>query len=488
MDYKIGVDVGTTSTKVVLFDEDNVAIASANVGYKTYHDQLNYAEQDPNEILTAFKKALREVIPKANSGRVKLLAFSSAMHSLILIDKEGNPLTRCIIWSDNRAVRVVEEYKKNEEWMALYERTGTPVHPMSPFFKLLWFKHNSNLLDKAYKIIGIKEYIIYELTGEYILDYSVASATGMFNIHNMTWDHEALDYLSIGVEKLSNLVEVTTKVDITNSIFLEEINLTEGAKILVGASDGCLANLGSYAMEKGETTVTLGTSGAVRMTVEIPRLDSEGRTFCYYLSPGKWVIGGAVNNGGNILQWLEKILYVEEGSIYQSLSESINTIPIGSDGLLFLPFLHGERAPVWDGSLRASFLEITAYHGKNHFIRAALEGIIFNLREVWEILQNLEGKSTKIVASGGFLKNQDGAEMLADIFGVNYRVLQSIESNCLGAVLLDEKDGEYPLPNLETISYRMKNHEEYNEVYRRYYWFSKKLKILHEEAKIIYSK
>ncbi len=486
MNYKIGVDIGTTSIKVILYDESYQIKAFSNVGYKTYHDQVDYAEQDPDEILMAFKKALREVILQADPGKIRLLAFSSAMHSLILMDKDGRPLTRSIIWSDNRSFEEVENFKDNEDWLDLYKRTGTPVHSMSPFFKLLWFKKNTELLEKTDKIIGIKEYILHELTGEYVLDYSVASATGIFNIHEMEWDVKALDYLNETVDKFSKLVDVTTKLNIRNRLFLKEMNLSEETKILVGASDGCLANLGSSAVRQGETTITIGTSGAVRMTVEKPLLDSKGRTFCYYLSSGRWVIGGAVNNGGNILHWLEKILCCKEGEIYKSLSESIREIPIGSDGLIFLPSLHGERAPFWDGSLRASFLEITAYHGKQHFIRAVLEGMLFNLKEVWEILENLAGKTTKMMASGGFLKNQDWAKMLADIFGMDYMVSETMESSSLGAVLLDEENRNLGLTNPRTISYQKRNHEEYRRFYHRYSWYNQKLISLHEVAKELY--
>lgn len=490
MRYKIGVDIGTTSTKVVLYDENLEAIAISNIKYATYHEEPGYAEQDPEEILLAFKKAMKEVLVKIghDSQNVSLISFSSAMHSLILMDRFHKPITRSVIWSDNRCVKEVETFKAENNWKKLYENTGTPIHSMSPFFKLKWFEKHTDLLERTYKAIGIKEFIFHHLTGEYVVDYSVASATGLFNIHDLTWDMEALSYLNIEDDMLSEPVDVTCCLSPTNIEFLTDLNLPADVKLMVGASDGCLANLGSQAMVKGETTLTIGTSGAVRMTVNKPILDKEGRTFCYYLSKDKWVIGGAINNGGNILSWLDGILYENEGMLYERLPMSINHIPIGSDELLFVPYLYGERAPHWDGSLRASYIGVTAYHEKAHFVRAALEGILFNLREVWTLLEELGGKSTMIKASGGFLQSQEWSGMLADIFGMNYEVSTSLESSCLGAVLLSEKNflPENSSRIRKNICYSEERHDEYEKYYEHYLWFSKKLIKLHEESQIIF--
>lgn len=485
MNYRIGIDIGTTSIKAVLYGENLERISIASKGYKTYHDQLGYAEQEPEEVLQAFYNVMEEVLEPVGekAAEVELLSFSSAMHSLILVGEDNQLLTRSIIWSDNRSVKEVEEFKLKEDWMRHYQNTGTPVHSMSPFFKLMWFRNNTCLLEKTRKIIGIKEYILYHLTGDYSIDYSIASATGVFNIHTLTWDEKALMYLGISEEQLPCLKDVTEKVSIINREFLKGLGLSPGLSFMMGASDGCLANLGSRALHKGETTLTIGTSGAVRMTVDSPVLDQEGRTFCYYMKKDRWIIGGAVNNGGNVLERLGQILNENEGSIYSDMEDRVKEVSPGSDGLLFIPYLYGERAPHWDGRLHASFIGMSGFHGKNHLIRAVVEGITYNLREVWEVLSALSGESTVLIASGGFLKSEAWTRILSDIFGKDIEIADSVDSSCLGAVLLDEELA-YPKERDTSVKIRFseKNHKEYLTYYEKYLWYSKKMIELQNEA------
>lgn len=485
MKYRIGIDIGTTSIKAVLYGENLERMSMASKGYKTYHEQLGYAEQEPEEVLQAFYKVMEEVLEPAGveKAEVELLSFSSAMHSLILVGEDNQLLTRSIIWSDNRSVKEVEEFKLNEDWMRHYQNTGTPVHSMSPFFKLMWFRKNTCLLEKTRKIIGIKEYILYHLTGEYSTDYSIASATGMFNIHTLTWDEKALMYLGITEEQLPCLKDVTEKVSIKNREFLADMGLSSDLSFMIGASDGCLANLGSRALHKGETTLTIGTSGAVRMTVDSPVLDQEGRTFCYYMKKDRWIIGGAVNNGGNVLERLGQILNENIGSFYSDLEDRVKEVSPGSDGLLFIPYLYGERAPHWDGRLHASFIGMSGFHGKNHLIRAVVEGITYNLKEVWEVLSALSGESSVLIASGGFLKSDAWTSILSDIFGKDIEIADSVDSSCLGAVLLDEELA-YPKERNTSLKIRFSemNHKEYLVHYEKYLWYSKKMIALQKEA------
>lgn len=490
MSYRIGVDIGTTSTKAVLYGENLEKIASANVGYRTYHDQPGFSEQEPMEIYHAFTQAVKEIL--AGSGEwkndVSLISFSGAMHALILVDREGNPLTRSVIWSDNRSVKEVENFKLKEDFMKHYRNTGTPIHSMSPFFKLKWFSNHTELLRKTHKAIGIKEFIIQRLTGQYIVDYSIASATGMFNIHELKWDKSALEYLGISEELLSQPKDVISCLRMNNLSFLHETGLSDDVKIMIGASDGCLANLGSGAMKEGETTLTIGTSGAVRMTVKEPRLDAEGRTFCYYLKKDCFVIGGAVNNGGNILSWFDGIFYEGKGKVFEDLSMNITKIRRGSDGLLFIPYLHGERAPYWDGSLTASFFGMNAFHEKAHFVRAAVEGILFNLKEVLMRLETIGGATMKLTASGGFLKSEAWKRLLAEIFAMDIYTQDSEDSSCLGAVLLDDALAPLTDGNRQQtpVTYEENNSDMYQAYFERYLWYSGKIAKLQKEGRELF--
>lgn len=433
----IGVDIGTTSIKAILYDEKKQIRAEASVSYPTYRPEPKQAEQNPEEIYQAFLIAVKEVTSLLKENEtVSYVSFSSAMHSLIVVDEAGESLTNMLIWSDNRADQQVAAWKEEEHQLGVYQKTGTPLHPMSPFAKLLWMKVETDYLSQANKFIGIKEYIFYRLTGKYVVDYSIASATGLFNIQELAWDKDILETLELKETQLSKPVDVQSTFDFQSLELAVELGLTRKTKLIIGASDGCLANLGAGITEKGDLSLTIGTSGAVRMTVDEIYLDNEGRTFCYYLMPGKWVIGGAVNNGGNVLDWLDDLLFEKVGKIYQSIPTAFQKTEPGAEDLFFLPYINGERAPLWQGNLRGTFHGLSAFHTKNHLIRAALEGIMFNLKEVMEIVAEIGGEISKIQASGGFLQSKEWSQLAADILGVPIYKAVSGEDSALGAVLL----------------------------------------------------
>lgn len=431
----IGIDIGTTNLKGVLYDKKEQVLAEVAKGYPTFYTEAGYAEQDIADILNAFKETLRILVLRAHELGMDIegLAFSSAMHSLILLDQDKQPLTRNIIWADNRARTIIDAFKQTEDWLGFYRKSGTPIHPMSPFAKLLWFKAQGLLHDDTYAC-GIKEYLIYRLSGEFLMDYSIASATGLLNIRQMMWDPEILDYIGITAERMPQLVDVDHEVSMSDPDFLKETGINPDVRLVLGASDGCLVNLGAGALNKGQTTLTIGTSGAVRMTLERPVLDPQGRTFCYYLRKNTWVIGGAVNNGGNVLGWLSELLYENASELFEKLPEILKKVPAGSEGLRFIPHLHGERAPYWNANLSASFVSLKPIHRKDHLVRAALEGILLNVCNVWRILQEISGASDEITVTGGLLANEDILPMVADIFGQDLIFQKGIEHTCLGVI------------------------------------------------------
>lgn len=469
MTYRIGIDIGTTSLKAVLFDEARRILGKAEVPYATEHPQDGFSEQDPEGIRKAFDEVLGELLTTFDPSRVESLSFSGAMHSLILLDGEGRALTPSILWSDNRALPQVEEFKAQGEALGLYERTGTPVHPMSPFFKLRWFWANTDLQGKTAMAADIKGYLLYPLLMMWVMDYSVASATGLFNLHTLAWDPWAMEKAGITGDKLPLAVEGSRGLPVTNRAFLQRWGFPEHLLLYPGASDGALANLGSGALGAGEATITVGTSGAVRMTVDQPFLDPLGRTFCYYLSPGRYVVGGAVNNGGNLLPWLADLLGLSREELFSRIPPCLNKVLPGAGGLVFLPWLHGERAPYWDGGLSASFVGLRPQHGPEDLLRAALEGVLFNLRQVLELLQEVAGPATRITLTGGFLENPQMAQLLADVLGRELEVADAKESSCLGAILLEEKAGSSKALDLKPKILRpSRNREVFDGLYEEY--------------------
>ncbi|TCS79402.1 gluconate kinase (FGGY family) [Tepidibacillus fermentans] len=395
--YVMGLDIGTTSTKATIFTLEGHLISSESIEYPIFHPKADWAEQDPDVIYQAVLDTIRGSILKGKIKSSELIGIgiSSAMHSLIAIDQYGNPLTNSIIWADNRSVDYVKQLK--EEWNGheIYLRTGTPIHPMSPLSKLIWMREEQPaLFKKAAKWISIKEYIMWKWFSEYVVDYSIASTTGLFHLKSLDWDQEVLNLIGITKDQLSIPVPTTTIYQGMNTEAANYMGIPKDLPIIIGASDGVLANLGVGAIEPGELAVTIGTSGAIRTVVDKPITDKKERTFCYALIDNHWVIGGPINNGGIALRWFRDQFAAKEvkeaielgKNAYDLMIEEADKVPAGANGLIFLPYLSGERAPYWDANTRGVFFGISLIHKREHFIRAVLEGIAFAVYSVGEAL------------------------------------------------------------------------------------------------------
>lgn len=456
--YMIGVDIGTTSTKAVLFEESGKVVTKANEEYPLFTPTSTVAEQDPEQIFGAVVHTLKRVMIQSGikPEQVMFVSFSSAMHSVIVMDEGGKPLTRCITWGDNRSAAYAERLKRELNGHQIYLRTGTPIHPMSPLPKLMWLqKEHGPLFQKAGKFISIKEYVFAKLFNEYVVDYSIASATGMMNLEKLDWDEEALKLAGVSRDQLSKLVPTTYALKGMNPSFAAEMGLAASTPFIVGASDGVLSNLGVNAIEPGVVAATIGTSGAIRTVVDKPMTDPKGRTFCYALTEKHWVIGGAVNNGGMLFRWARDEFAASEVETakrlgidaYDLLMNIVDKVRPGSDGLLFHPYLTGERAPLWNSNARGSFFGLNMHHKKEHMIRAVLEGVIFNLYTVLLAMEERIGRPKKIQATGGFARSPLWRQMMSDIFDQEVVVPESFESSCLGAVVL----GLYGIGKIDSL-------------------------------------
>lgn len=448
MDYLIGVDLGTTSTKVVLFDTKGHVIASANKGYKLYRDAPDMAEEDLDEIWEAFTDAMAQVTRAAKDGKILGVSFSSAMHSLIAFDADWQPLTRVITWADARAVKYTEELKSNGIGQEIYSKTGTPIHPMAPLSKLLWLKNeHTDIYNNAVHYLGIKEFLFNRLFGANKMDYSIASGTGLFNIFNLDWDEQALSVTGITKEQLPEPVDSYTIETGMDPQYAAEMGLDVDTPFIYGAGDGPLSNLGVNAIQPGVAAVTIGTSGAIRVVTDAPKIDPKGRTFTYALDKDHWVVGGPVNNGGDVFRWARDNMFDSEKSTaellgidsYDLLTEIASKIPAGADGLLFHPYLGGERAPIWDANARGSFFGLTHNHTRAHMVRAVLEGIIFNIYMVSLALEEVVGDLSAIQATGGFARSPLWRQMAADIFEQPVTVPTAFESGALAATVMAQK-------------------------------------------------
>ena len=435
MQLFVGIDIGTTHAKGIVLDSNGSLLFEKKAGYPIIRPQAGYEEQDPRQVFGVVEQILRETIQwSAAHGDITQIGFSAGMHSLLAVDQEGNPLCHAMIWADTRSISESRKFQSHKLAGKLYEQTGVPLHPMSPFCKIAWIKqHRPELFAHTHKFISLKEYVLYRFLGSYLVDYSMASATGLFNIREKKWDPLALEMLGLEKVRLSDPVPVlhveTNWQVASRSLF----PAGKACPVVMGGSDGGMANIGSGCVDPGDATLTIGTSGAVRMTVREPRPDTRQRLFCYALLKDLYVIGGGNNNGGIVLKWLDNLFGSEPGHDYVELIREAESVVPGSEGLLFLSYLLGERAPVWDPNAKGLLFGLQIQHGRNHIIRAALEGICFSLLEILEAIEESHGPVARVHAGGGFTQSDFWLQLLADITGKYVDVMDEGDASATGA-------------------------------------------------------
>ena len=474
--YVIGIDIGTGSTKAVAINSSGEIITSSQFYYPFISGLVEgHTEQDTKLIWDAFVNCIKHTT--ASLQRMPFaVSLSSCMHGLMLIDNKQRQLTNLITWADTRSEKIADEIRRSPQAENLYRTTGTPIHSMSPLCKIIWLKNNSpEIFASAFKFISIKEFIWYRLFNEYQVDYSVACGTGLFNIEKLEWNNASLKLSGITGDQLSEPVSTKYVRNDINSSSASLLGISPGTPFCIGASDGCLANAGSFAIEPGLAAITIGTSGAVRIASSTPVFNFRAMTFNYVLDETKFICGSPLNNGGNVIQWLFKSFLNNTKPVaqdYNDLFKTVETVSAGCNGLLLLPYLNGERAPVWDEKSCGVYFGVRSYHTHEHFLRAALEGVCYSLNNVLKIAEESTGLVKQLNVSGGFVNSKVWMQMLSDVTGKKICVLQTEDASAIGAALL----GMVALKMIEgyeslkpddnfTIEPDVNNHEAYKKYY-----------------------
>lgn len=432
----LGVDIGTTGCRSVVYSDQAELIASSEKLYPTHSPKPGWAEQDPNFVLSEVEESIREAVAKAKVAgyEVMLMSFSAVNHGVIPM-RNGQPLRPLIIWADNRGTEIIEAWKAEGLKEEFYQKTCCPLHPMYLPGKLAWIRQfEPSIFGETERFISLKELLFYRWFGEYVIDTSIATSSGLYNVHSLTWDEEILNRVGIRADQLSEIVSTTKVFEGLKEEVLTKLGLDPKVKVVIGAGDGVLSSLGAGAIEPGEVTVMIGTSGATRITVDRPTLDRLGRTWCYYLAPNAWVVGGAINNAGLTLQWVRQNWL--HGVGFDEVERlSADTQP-GSDGLMLMPFLTGERSPNWNSNNRAALIGLDFAHGPGHFARAAMEGVAYRIRSVYEPIQEMAGKVTSIRIGGGFMASPTWVQIVANVINQPLEALGEPQGSAFGAVLL----------------------------------------------------
>lgn len=428
----IGVDVGTTATKAVAFAAGSTTPhGSGEAGYALAEPEPGAAVQDPEAMWDAVGDAVRDAVAALPAGtEVAAVSFSSAMHGLLPLDDRGDPLGPLLTWADTRAAAVAARLRRAEGALALHRRTGTPLHPMSPLVELAWLRRERPSLHAAAATWGgIKEFVLARATGARVTDTSSASGTGLLDLVSGTWDPEALEIAGVDADHLGGLVATT---EVVGRLRSDEWDVPAGTPVVAGGGDGPLANLGVGAVRPGVAACSIGTSGALRVTVDRPEVDPRGRVFCYGLTEDRWVVGGAITNGGVVLDWAREALGREVDDLLAAAAE----VPTGAEGLLALPHLLPERAPHWDARGAGALVGLHRAHGAGHVVRALLEGVCLQLRLVLESMREAGMAVDEVRATGGFARSALWRQVLADALGMPVGFPVVDQGSAFGAALL----------------------------------------------------
>lgn len=436
----IGLDVGTTAAKVSAFGLGGGWRTSVDNEYPLQQPQPGWEVQDPEVIWRAVHAGLVEVTGQLRGASVLGFGLSTAMHGLIGLDEARRPITPLLTWADSRAAAQTLALRGTDLGRRLHQASGTPIHSMSHLTKLIWYREEDpDTFARVRWWVGLKDFIVERLTGELVTEASNASGTGLLDLATLDWNPEALELAGVRIDQLPPVRSTTDTLPLRAEL-AAEVALPVGLPVVLGAGDGPLGNLGVGALEPGVVGLSIGTSGAVRMVTDAPHVDSAGRLFCYALAPGSWVIGGAISNGGIVVRWAGDVFGADfattgEGHPDALLLDLAREVPIGSDGLVMLPFLMAERAPLWDPSIHGAFLGVRRGHTRGHFVRAAVEGVALMLSTLVDELERVH-PVRQVRATGGVFRSPVWTQIVAAALGKPLVITGGAEGTALGAAAL----------------------------------------------------
>jgi gluconokinase len=437
----IGLDVGTTAVKAVAFGLGAPWRAAAEHEYPLLRPAPGRRVQDPATVTAAVFAVLADCARAAAGARVAAVSVSTAMHGLLALDSAKQPLTPLITWADGRARAQTRALRTAGAAAELHRVSGAPVHPMTPLAKLLWFQQEEpGLAARARWWVGLKDYLLWQLTGTLATELSSASGTGLLAMATHDWNPDAIRLTGLSPEQLPEILPTTALLRMSADA-ADRTGLPAGTPVVAGAGDGPLGNLGAGAVAPGVAGLSLGTSGAVRTVGPHPYADPHGRLFCYALTDTAWVTGGAISNGGAVVRWAGRVLGQDladgrEGPARDAaLLRLAEGVPPGSDGLVMLPYLLPERAPLWDPDLRGAYLGLRQSHGRAHLVRAAVEGVALQLSAIVADLDRVH-PVTQVRATGGVFRSALWRAVLPAVLDRPVHLASGAEGSALGAAAL----------------------------------------------------
>ena len=448
MAYVIGVDCGTSGTKTVLFDESGKVIASKTIEYPMYQPKNGYAEQQPGDWANAMIGTIKAVMAQSGVDKhdVKGIGISGQMHGLVMLDKDNNVIRPSIIWCDQRTAREVEWMTETVGREKLIEITANPALTGWTAAKILWVKNNEpENYAKIAHILLPKDFLRFVLTHEYATEVSDASGMQLLDVPNRKWSDELLTAFGIDRSWLGKVYESCEVTGTLTKCMAEELGLCEGTIVVGGAGDNAAAAIGTGVCVDGKAFTTIGTSGVVFAHTSNISIDPKGRVHtCCAAVPGSWHVMGVTQGAGLSLKWFrdnfcqaEKdtaaLMGVDE---YYLMDKEAESVPVGANRLLYLPYLMGERTPHLDPDARGVFFGLSAMHTKKDMLRAVMEGVSYSLRDCVEVFKEMNISVSDMMACGGGGSSPLWRSMLADLYNCPVKTAASKEGPALGVALL----------------------------------------------------
>ncbi len=435
----LGIDVSTTGAKALLLDGHGQVVASATTPLTLSTPRPLWSEQDPRAWWAGVAQSTRQALQQAGlpGQAVRAVGLTGQMHGLVLLDAAGNVLRPAILWNDQRTAAECDEIRRRFGRERLIQITGNDALTGFTAPKVLWVqRHEPEVFARARHLLLPKDYVRWRLTGGYATDKADGAGTILFDLRARDWSPEVLSALEIPPEWLPPTFEGP---EVTGRVTVEAAaatGLAEGTPVVAGGGDQAAQAVGVGAIRPGIIALTLGTSGVVFATTADPLIEPEGRlhAFCHAL-PGRWHLMGVMLSAAGSLQWYRDTLAPEAS--FDSLAEEAGQVPPGSDGLLFLPYLTGERTPHPDPLARAAWVGLTVRHARPHLTRAVLEGVAFGLNDSFGLIRRAGlGAIDQVRVSGGGARSALWRQILADVLGAELATVNTTEGAAFGAALL----------------------------------------------------
>ncbi len=444
--YILAHDLGTSGNKAVLYDIDGILVSSLTLNYSVIYSNNNWAEQSPDEWWKAVCLSSQALLRNINPKDILAISFSGQMMGCVCVDKHGNSLRNSIIWSDLRALKEESIIRQNISEKDFYHITGHRISPSYGGQKFMWVKNNEpEIYNKTYKILNAKDYIILKITGKFATEYTDASSTCLLDLNTLSWSNRLIDIMGIDGDKLPQLHKSTDIAGYVTEEAYKLSNIPKGTPVIFGGGDGVCSAVGTGCIKEGIAHSSMGTSSWISITSKSPIYDEKMKTFNWvHIVPGFVLPTGTMQCGGGAYSWIVDVLFKNEKNIlknnyinlYNVLEEEMRTSSPGSNGIIFLPYLMGERSPRWNPNAKGSFIGIKMENSRADIIRSVLEGVAMNLSIILDTFRKQNNFINEIVVIGGGAKSNIWLSIMSDIYGIDILKPNYLEEACsMGAAI-----------------------------------------------------